>query len=84
MIFSSACDMFDLSINTKKTEVMFQYAVNATFKDPRIKIKGSELLSVDSFTYLGTKTANINSKFSRISKASSAFGRLLDSVWGKK
>jgi hypothetical protein len=52
--FSSACDMFVLTINTKKTEVMFQAAVNNTYQDPRIKIKGSELVSVDSFTYLGS------------------------------
>ena len=67
---------------------MFQAAVNTTYNDPRIKIKGSKLLSVDSFTYLGstlTKAANIDSEISsRISKASSAFGRLRDSVWGRK
>ncbi len=36
---SSACDNFDLTISTKKTEVMYQPAPGKTYQEPNITVK---------------------------------------------
>ena len=83
--FSSACDNFGLTISTKKTEVMFQPAPGNQYYKPQIQVKGQTLQAVENFTYLGStlsRSANIDVEVnSRISKASSAFGRLTKNVW---
>ena len=75
--FTSACDPFGLTISTKKTGVMFQPAPHTNYTDPIITVKGQNLQTVDIFTYLG-------STLSRISKVSTAFGRLRNNVWERQ
>ena len=86
--FSSACDNFGLTISTKKTEVMFQPAPGKEYQEPCISVKGQRLQAVDNFTYLGStlsRTTNIDAEVNnRISKASSAFGRLRKTVWERR
>jgi hypothetical protein len=83
--FSNACNNFGLTINVLKTEVMYQPAPGKTHYHPCITVNGNILQSVDNFTYLGSTlstTANIDMEVnSRISKASSMFGRLRKNVW---
>ena len=79
--FSSACDNFGLTISTKKTGVMFQPA-------PHIQVNGQTLQAVETFTYLGS-TLSCNATIdavinNRISKASTAFGRLRKNVWERR
>uniref|UniRef100_A0A0B7B5R6 Reverse transcriptase domain-containing protein n=1 Tax=Arion vulgaris TaxID=1028688 RepID=A0A0B7B5R6_9EUPU len=86
--FSMAYDMFGLTINIKKTEVMFQPAPREQYYDPVINIKHQCLLPADNCAYLGSilsKSANIESEVkNRISKARAAFGRLRVTVWEQK
>uniref|UniRef100_A0A0B7BSD9 C2H2-type domain-containing protein n=2 Tax=Arion vulgaris TaxID=1028688 RepID=A0A0B7BSD9_9EUPU len=83
--FSTACSNFDLMINTEKTEVMYQPAHGNVYKEPMIMINGTKLKAAHRFTYLGsTLSQNINiddEVNSRISMASSSFGRLYANVW---
>ena len=84
--FSSACDNFGLTISTKKTEILHQPAPKSTnISLPVITVHGSQLNAVKNFTYLGSvvsTNARIDDEVaSRLSKASSAFGRLRDRVW---
>ncbi|XP_063597258.1 uncharacterized protein LOC134773939 [Penaeus indicus] len=78
--FTRAGDNFGLIISTKKTEVMYQPAPGQPYQEPHITVKGQELQTVDSFTYLGStlsRVVNIDAEvINRIAKASSAFGRL--------
>ena len=72
----------------KKTEVLHQPAPRKPSKEPRIFAKGQQLKVVEHFTYLGStlsQAANIDMEINnRISKASSAFGRLQRNVWERK
>ena len=84
--FSSACDVFGLTISTTKTEVMFQPAPNTNYvRSNHHSVKGQKLQTVDKFTYLGS-TFSRNVLFddevdARIAKASTTFGRLRKNVW---
>lgn len=86
--FSTGCDNFGLTISTKKTEVMYQPAPGDAYHEPCITVKGQKLHAVEQFTYLGStlsSTANIDIEVNnRISKASSAFGRLRNNVWERR
>ena len=86
--FSTACNNFGLTINTKKTEVMYQSAPQKSYQEPTVTVNGQNLAAVDKFTYLGStlsRNVNIDDEVdSRIAKASSAFGRLRSSVWERK
>uniref|UniRef100_A0A8C7WPE7 Reverse transcriptase domain-containing protein n=1 Tax=Oryzias sinensis TaxID=183150 RepID=A0A8C7WPE7_9TELE len=86
--FSSACDNFGLTINIKKTEVMYQPAPGKPYQEPNITVKGQRLQDVENFTYLGStlsRNTNIDAEVNnRIAKASSAFGRLRKSVWERR
>ena len=86
--FSTGCDNFGLTISTKKTEVMYQPAPGDAYHEPCITVKGQKLHAVEQFTYLGStlsRTANNDIEVNhRISKASSAFGRLRDNVWERR
>ena len=86
--FSSACSNFGLTISTKKTEVLYQPAPGKSYTEPNIFINGNKIITVSRFTYLGStlsQKANIDDEVnSRISKASTAFGRLHDSVWNRR
>ena len=82
--FSAACNNFGLSISTKKTEVMFQPAPGNQYYEPQISVNGQTLQAVETFTYLGStlsRRATIDAEINnRIFKASSAFGRLRESL----
>ena len=83
--FSAACDNFGLTISIKKTEVMHQPAPGKQYREPHITVKGQKLQAVDKFTYLGStlsRSVSIDEEVNaRISKASTAFGRLRKNVW---
>ena len=78
--FSTAAKAFLLIINIKKTEVLCQAAPGITRPEPSIKIDGAALKNVEDFAYLGSclsSSGGLDTEIScRLSKASSAFGRL--------
>ena len=86
--FSTACDNFGFTINTKKTEVMYQPAPGNPYQEQNITVKGQRLQAVENFTYLGStlsRSANIEAEvINRVAKASRAFGRLKRSVWERR
>ena len=51
---SKACDNFQLTISTKKTEVVHQPAPGKPYSEPTITVNGQTLQVVDKFTYLGS------------------------------
>ncbi|KYO45771.1 hypothetical protein Y1Q_0021420 [Alligator mississippiensis] len=83
--FSSACDNFGLTINTKKTEVMHHPAPGKTYVEPIITVNGQTLQAVDKFTYLSSTPScavhSDNETDARIAKASVAFNRVHANVW---
>ena len=83
--FANAAANYGLQISITKTEIMYQPAPGKTHIEPNITIDGSQLTSVKRFTYLGsvlTSDAQIDDDIkARLSKASSAFGRLQERVW---
>ena len=44
--FTSTCDVFGLTVSTKKTEVMFQPAPSTNYSDPNITVTGQKLQTV--------------------------------------
>lgn len=82
--FSSASKKFGLKINVKKTEVLYQPCSQAIPEAP-IKVDHADLASVRDFTYLGStisKDATLDTELQkRMSKASSAYGRLRERLW---
>ena len=51
---SKACDNFQLTITTKKTEVVQQPAPGKAYSEPTITVNGQKLQVVDKFIYLGS------------------------------
>ena len=86
--FSTACTNFGFTINTGKTEVMYQPAPGKQYQEPTVIVNGQKLAAVDKFTYLGStlsRSVHIDDETdARIAKASVAFGRLRSSVWERK
>ena len=84
---SKACDNFQLTISTKKTEVVHQPAPGKPYSKPTITVNGQKLQVVDKFTYLGStlsRAVHIDDEVTaRTAKASIAFGRLRTNVWGR-
>ena len=82
---SKACDNFQLTISTKKTEVVHQPAPGKPYSEPTITVNGHKLQVVDKFTYLGStlsRAVHIDDEVTaRTAKASVAFGRLRTNVW---
>ena len=80
-----ACDDYDLTISTKKTEVVHQPAPGKPYSEPTITVYGQKLQVVDKFTYLGStlsREVHIDDEATaRTAKASVAFGRLRANVW---
>ena len=81
---SQSCDNYDLTISTKKTEVVHQPAPGKPYNEPTITVNGQKLKVVDKFTYLGStlsRAVHIDDEITaRIAKASVAFGRLRANV----
>ena len=82
---SKASDNFQLTISTKKTEVVHQPAPGKPYSEPTITVNGQKLQVVDKFTYLGStlsRAVHIDDEVTaRTAKASVAFGRLRTNVW---
>ena len=82
---SQSCDNYDLTISTKKTEVVHQPAPGKPYNEPTITVNGQKLKVVDKFTYLGStlsRAVHIDDEITaRIAKASVTFGRLRANVW---
>ncbi|VDL91036.1 unnamed protein product [Schistocephalus solidus] len=86
--FTAACENFGLCINTEKTVVMHQPPPNTYQKAARIYVNGTQLKSVDTFTYL-SRNLSCSTKIDdegthRIAKASQAFGRMQYIVWNQR
>ena len=47
---SQSCDNYDLTISTKKTEVVHQHAYRKPYNEPTITVNGQKLKVVDKFT----------------------------------
>ena len=81
---SKACENFQLTISTKKTQVVHQPAHGKPYSEPTITVSGQKLQVVDKFTYLGSslsRAAHIDDEVTaRTAKASVAFGRLRTNV----
>jgi hypothetical protein len=86
--FSRAAKRFGLTINIKKTEVMFQPKPGAQAQVPVVLVDGIPLNVVDSFCYLGSVLSNSatidNDVTKRIALASGAFGRLEKRLWNER
>ena len=86
--FSRSAKAFGLKINIKKTEVIYQPPPGVVTTGLSIKIDGQDLVVASKFKYLGSIVSNDNKLdaelTSRMSKASSAFGRLKRRVWDNR
>ena len=82
---SKACDNFQFTISTKKTEVVHQPAPGKPYSEPTITVNGQKLQIVDKFTYLGStlsRAVHIDDEVTaRTAKASVAFGKLRTNFW---
>ena len=79
---SHSCDNYDLTISTKKTEVVHQPAPGKPYNEPTITVNGQKVKVVDKFTYLGSilsRAVHIDDEVT--AKTSVAFGRLRANVW---
>ena len=80
---SKACDNFQLTISTEKTEVVHQSAPGKPYSEPTITVNGQKQV-VDKFTYVGSTLARAvhidDEVTARTVKASVAFGRLRTNV----
>ena len=82
---SKACDNFQLTISTKKTEVVHQPALGKPYSEPTITVNGLKLHVVDKFTYLGSTLSRAvyidDEVTARTAKVSVALGRLRTNAW---
>ncbi|BHF63534.1 hypothetical protein SprV_0200652700 [Sparganum proliferum] len=85
--FVALCNNFSLVFDMEKTVVMYQPPLDSVYIAPRINVDGTKLQALENLTYLGSilsGNTKINDKVvSRISKASEAFNRLLNTVWNR-
>lgn len=85
--FDSTADAFGLTINQKKTVVMYQPTIGKKYRKPSIYVKGKALKVVDKFVYLGGtlhQSGSLDSEISaRIQKAADSFGKLEKKVWSQ-
>ena len=85
---SDSCDSYNLSISSKRTEVVYPAAPWKPYKELTITVKRQRLqVVVDKFTYLGGTLSRVvhigDDVNARIAKASAAFGRLRGSIWDR-
>ena len=82
---SQSCDNYDLTICTKKTEIVHKPAPGKPYNEPTITVNGQKLKVVNKFTYLGStlyRAVRIDDEVTaRIAKASVAYGRLRANIW---
>lgn len=87
-LFSQATIKYGLTISIRKTEVLYQPKPGKTPYNPTITVADEPLKSVDKFCYLGgilSQNAKIDDEItSRISKASSSYGRLQQRLWSER
>ena len=57
---SDSSDRYDLTINIKKTEVVYQWAPGKPYNEPTITVKGQRLQLVDKFSYLGSTLSGVD------------------------
>ena len=85
---ADACTKFGLTISLDKTKVMFSPAPGEPYIEPDIFVYGTRLAVVESFVYLGSALSHngtLDAEIKeRISKGSSAFGRLEERVWSDR
>ena len=83
---SSACDVFALTISTKKTEVMFLPAPHTNYSYPTITVKGQKLQTVEKYlgSILSRNVLIADQAGARIAKAKIAFGRLRKNMWERQ
>ena len=79
---SKSCDNYDLTISTKKTEVV--PAPGKPYNETTFTGNGQKMNAVDKFAYLGNtlfRAVHIDYEVNaRITKASVAFGRIRENV----
>ena len=77
-----------MSVNFKKTEILYQPVPGQANVSPSFKINGSVLKNVESFSYLGSfisVKADINDEIQhRLRAASYAFGRMRERVFEER
>ncbi|XP_061707843.1 uncharacterized protein LOC133518227 [Cydia pomonella] len=82
--FATACDLFSMSINARKTVILAQ----GCSEQPTIILNGAPLEVVSKFCYLGSLvSSNLSLDVeidSRIGKAATTFGRLRARAWDNK
>ena len=83
--FSNAAKNYGLQISVTRTEVMHQPAPGKPYVEPSITVENLRLPVTKQFKYLGSVLSNDAQMDediqARISKASSAYGRLQERVW---
>ncbi|KAI8481584.1 hypothetical protein Bbelb_406840 [Branchiostoma belcheri] len=85
--FAEAARAYGMTINIKKTEVLYQPAPGKPHIPPQVLLDGTPLAEAKTFTYmyLGSTVSNDNSMDVEIDArrraASAAFGRLKDRLW---
>lgn len=57
-LFASAYSTYDLTIGTKKTEMMHQPPPGATYMESSISVQGQNLAVMEKFEYLGSTPSN--------------------------
>ncbi|KAI8506599.1 hypothetical protein Bbelb_160260 [Branchiostoma belcheri] len=86
--FAEAARAYGMTINIKKTEVLYQPAPGKPHIPPQVLLDGTPLAEAETFTYLGSTVSNDNSMDSEIDArrraASAAFGRLKERLWNVK
>ena len=86
--FARSAQAFGLKINIKKTEMLYQPAPGSDDEGQPIYIDNEQLASVHKFKYLGSTVMNNNKMDeelnTRMSNASTSYGRLKEKVWHNK